>query len=86
MGRVGCAVRFAATGLRLLPCPPPGARRARRDPMAALLRRLVGRELRVLVGRTHLSGRLVSADPVVLVTAEGRVAALRAEAIGSVEY
>lgn len=54
--------------------------------MALLLRQLVGRELRVLVGRTHLSGKLVTAAPAVLVTAEGRVAVVRAEAIASVEY
>jgi len=54
--------------------------------MALLLRQLVGRELRLLVGRTHLSGRLVTAEPAVLVTAEGRAAVVRAEAVVSVEY
>ena len=87
VGRVGCATRFAVTSLPLLPCRPRRwAGGSRADPMALLLRQLVGRELRVLVGRTHLSGKLVTAAPAVLVTAEGRVAVVRAEAIASVEY
>jgi hypothetical protein len=84
---VGCATRFVVTSLPLLPrTPPAGATGRRADPMALLLRQLIGRQLRVLVGRIELSGKLVTADPVVLVTAQGRAAMVRTEAIVSVEY
>lgn len=87
---------FAAAGLPLQPLPvpvirAPGDRGGDRggggaDQVESLLRRLIGREVVLQVGPVLLRGRLVTAEPVILVSSEGVATLVRLEAILSVAY
>ncbi len=51
-----------------------------------LLHGLRGREVRLLVGRVQVAGRLLSVDPLLVVDLNGRATLVRLERIRSVEF
>ncbi len=51
-----------------------------------LLHGLRGREVRLLVGRVQVAGRLLSVDPLLVVDLSGRATLVRLERIRSVEF
>ncbi|MBP2019661.1 hypothetical protein J2Z79_003103 [Symbiobacterium terraclitae] len=63
---------------------PP--RRRRPDPLAGVLAALRGHQVTLLVGGRLLAGKLISADPVILVDGAGNATAVRRSAISAVRF
>lgn|GEM_PF-2545095 len=89
------ASRFQWNGLPVAPwrgAPPvgearrPAAPECQSEALRDLLAALRGHEVTLLVGNRWLAGKLVSADPVVLVDRAGRVTQVRTGAVRAVTF
>ncbi|BAD39992.1 hypothetical protein [Symbiobacterium thermophilum] len=63
-----------------------GDRSGGRDPIVELLAELRGRAVTLQVGQRLLTGRLILADPVVIVDGQGRATCARPEAVVAVTF
>ncbi len=81
-----CRFRFRAAARRTRGSPGAVGRSQGMDPLERVLLALRGREVRLLVGRREVQGRLLDLPPVRLVSAGGRVHVVPVQRIASVAF